>query len=741
MRVRGAKRPSPGDTRDHQRFSAGARVAVLVPLPLSAPYDYRIPDGMVLAEGDFVVVPLGPRKVAGVVWGEGLGDIAAGKLKDVRAHIPVPPMAESLGRFVTWVAGYTLQPLGSVLRMAMSVPAALAPPRAIVAYMRAEDVEGVRMTPARRRVLDVVADGPPRIPAELAREAGVSASVIRGLATAGALVARELLPRSPAPPDWRHPGPTLTDDQTAAADDLAAAVRIRRFGVTLLDGVPGSGKTEVYFHAIAEALAGGRQALVLLPEIALTAQWLARFHDRFGATPTEWHSELTGAERRDAWRSIADGRARVVVGARSALFLPFPELGLIVVDEEHDGAFKQEDGVIYNARDMAVVRARLEGLPVVLVSATPSLESAVNAWQGRYGALHLPDRHAEAPPPEVRSVDMRADGPGANTWLSHPLREALAECLADGEQAMLFLNRRGYAPLTICRTCGHRMGCPSCSAWLVEHRLVGRLQCHHCGYALPIPGRCPACDGEDTLAACGPGIERLAEEVRALHPDARIVLAASDTLTGPHAAAELVQRIEDHEIDLIIGTQIVAKGYHFPMLTLVGVIDADLGLAGGDLRAAERSFQILYQVAGRAGRGERPGKVLVQTYAPEHPVMEALIGGDRDRFLRAEADKRRDAGMPPFGRLAAIILSGRDEAAVDEAASRLRRVAPGGGGITVLGPAPAPLALLRGRHRRRFLLKARRDVAVQAPVRAWLSRAHLASSIRVQIDVDPYGFL
>ena len=741
MGVRGAKRPCRADTRGQRRFAAGARVAVLVPLPLSAPYDYRVPDEMALAEGDFVVVPLGPREVAGVVWGEGLGDIAEGKLKDVRAQIPVPPMTESLERFVAWVAGYTLQPLGSVLRMAMSVPAALAPPRAIAAYVRAEDVEGVRMTPARRRILDLLADGPPRTPVELAREAGVSASVVRGLAAAGALVARELPPRSPAPPDWRRPGPVLSDTQAAAANDLAAGVGNGRFGVTLLDGVPGSGKTEVYFHAIAEALAHGAQALVLLPEIALTAQWLTRFRDRFGATPTEWHSELPGAARRDAWRAVADGRARVVVGARSALFLPFSELGLIVVDEEHDGAFKQEDGVIYNARDMAVVRARLEGIPAVLVSATPSLESAVNAWQGRYAVLHLPNRHAEVPPPEVRPVDMRVDGPAANTWLSHPLREALAECLAGGEQAMLFLNRRGYAPLTICRACGHRMGCPSCSAWLVEHRLVGRLQCHHCGFALAIPRHCPACDGEDTLAACGPGVERLAEEVLALHPEVRIALAASDTLTGPHAAGKLVQAIEDHEIDLIIGTQIVAKGYHFPMLTLVGIVDADLGLAGGDLRAAERSFHILYQVAGRAGRGARLGRVLVQTYAPEHPVMAALIGGDRDRFLRAEADQRRDAGMPPFGRLAAIILSGSVEADVDEAASRLRRAAPGGGGITVLGPAPAPLALLRGRYRRRFLLKARRDLAVQAPIRAWLSRARLASSIRVQIDIDPYSFL
>ena len=517
------------------------------------------------------------------------------------------------------------------------------------------------------------------------------------------------------------------------------------FSVTLLDGVTGSGKTETYFEAIATALGTGRQVLVLLPEIALSAQWLARFAARFGAQPTEWHSELTAAQRRITWRAIAEGRARVVVGARSALFLPYPELGLIIVDEEHEGAFKQEEGVIYHARDMAVVRAQMSEIPLLLVSATPSLETVVNVKMGRYAGLHLPDRHAGAKLPEVSIIDMRADPPPHGNWLSPVLLQALEMAFSQGEQAMLFLNRRGYAPLTLCRACGHRLHCPRCTAWLVEHRFRestrGRLQCHHCGFIIAVPGRCPACEEEDSLVACGPGVERLAEEASAHFPGIRLAIATSDNIRGPRAAAELVRGIEERDTDLLIGTQIVAKGYHFPLLTLVGVVDADLGLAGGDLRATERTYQLLHQVAGRAGREARPGRVLLQTYMPDNKVMLALASGERNRFLEAEAADREQTGMPPFGRLTALIVSGPDERTVERAAGALGRAAPNAEGIAVLGPAPAPLALLRGRHRQRLLLKARKDITVQPLVRCWLNAVRLPPKVRVQVDVDPYSFL
>jgi primosomal protein N' (replication factor Y) len=450
---------------------------------------------------------------------------------------------------------------------------------------------------------------------------------------------------------------------------------------------------------------------------------------------------VSQSARRDVWRAVAAGRARIVVGARSALFLPFRELGLIVVDEEHDPSYKQEDGVAYQARDMAVLRASLARIPVVLVSATPSLETVVNISRERYQRVQLPKRHAEASLPQVELVDMRRERAEPGRFLSPPLVEALGQTLAAGEQALLFLNRRGYAPLTLCRACGYRFQCPNCTAWLVEHRFAHRLVCHHCGYLAPVPALCPECLAAGTLVPCGPGVERLQEEVAARFPDARTALMVSDLLPGPRAAADLAEAMTEHRYDLLIGTQIVAKGHHFPMLTLVGVVDADLGLVGGDLRACERTYQLLHQVAGRAGRAERPGRALLQTYMPEQPVMQALAAGDRDRFLAAEAATRRGAGLPPFGRLAALILSAPDAEAADFAARALARAAPQMPGMSVLGPAPAPLAILRGRHRRRFLVKAERAVNLQAVLRDWLARVRLSGSARLQVDIDPYSFL
>jgi len=729
--------------RASSRHGAGSRVSVMLPLPLAGAYDYRVPAGLDLADGDFVRVPLAARQVAGVVWGAATGAVAPEKLKQVSARLPVPPLSSVARRFVEWVGAYTCSPPGAVLKMVMSVPAALNPPAPVVAY--ALGTAEVRMTKARRRVFDVLAEGLPLPGPDLARLAAVGPSVVRGLAAAGALVPVPMATSSPratpAASAWRLDAPALSAGQAAAAEELAARVEGGGFAVTVLDGVPGAGKTEVYFHALARALQGGRQALVLLPEIALGAQWLSRFRERFGIEPAVWHSDLPARRRRLTWRAVAEGAARVVVGARSALFLPYPDLGLIVVDEEHDGAYKQEEGVVYGARDMAVARAHLGDVPAVLVSATPSLETVVNVRRGRYAVLHLPDRHAGATLPRVRLVDMRAEPPAQSAWLSPPLLADLRETLDGGEQAMLFLNRRGYAPLTLCRACGHRLQCPQCTAWLVVDRRAGRLLCHHCGHSVALPGSCPACEAQESLAACGPGVERMAEEVAEAFPGARHAIAASDTVGGPKAAEDLVRRIEDHDVDLIIGTQILAKGYHFPMLTLVGVVDADLGLAGGDLRAAERTFQLLYQVAGRAGRAERPGRVLVQTYMPEHPVMQALASGRRDRFVEAEAKAREEAGMPPFGRLVALIVSGRDEAAVDAAARLLGRTAPRGPGVVTLGPAPAPLGMLRGMHRRRLLLKAEMNIGVQAVVRRWLARAPVPRRVRVRVDVDPNSFL
>ncbi len=731
---------------------------MLLPYPFAGAFDYACPASLGLEPGDVVLVPLNRRPEVGVVWdapdglpadlaGPGSVPVPDNKLKPVAALLDVPRMPASLRRFVDWVAGYTLTPPGLVLAMALRINAAQALPASTGWVRSGSNSVSVRSTPARARVLQALADGMPRGTAELARLAGVGTGVVRGMAEAGLLREQEIAAAPPfGRPDPDHVAPALSPDQDGVATQLRGLVHARRFQAALLDGVTGSGKTETYLEAVAACLAEGRQALVLLPEIALSSQWLQRFARRFGVEPAVWHSDLGSKRRRITWRAVAGGEAQVVVGARSALFLPFPDLGLVIVDEEHETAFKQEDGVTYHARDMAVVRARLAAAPVLLVSATPSLETLSNVETGRYRRFSLDRRHGGARLPEVAAVDLRDHPPERGRFLSPPLIEAVAGTLHRAEQAMLFLNRRGYAPLTLCRACGHRIQCPNCTAWLVEHRARRQLACHHCGHTEAVPVHCPSCRAENSLTPIGPGVERITEEARATFPDARILVMASDTLPGPNAAAEAVRRIAEREVDLVIGTQIVAKGWHFPGLTLVGVVDADLGLAGGDLRAAERTVQLLHQVAGRAGRAEQPGRVLLQTYSPEHPVMQALVAGDFARFMEREAEQRRPGHWPPFGRLAALIVSADTAEAADRAAAALGRSAPTGEGVQVLGPAPAPLTILRGRHRRRLLLRTRREVAVQPILRRWMAAwrtlaPSVPRSVQVDIDVDPVSFL
>ncbi len=717
------------------------RVPVLLPYPFAGPFDYLAPNGLTLTPGDIVLVPLNRRQEVGVVWDAPSGPaVDERKLKPVSALVDAPAMSAPLRQLIDWIAGYTLSAPGEVLAMALRVNALSAPPPQI-GWQAGPTVTAVRLTPQRQRVLTVLAN---RIVAgsALAREAGVGSSVIRGMADAGLLVQAAVPVEPPfATPDAAHAHPVLSPDQASIASQLRNAVIAGKFSVTLLDGVTGSGKTEVYLEAVAECLTAGRQSLILLPEIALSAQFLSRFERRFGCAPALWHSDLASRTRRITWRAIAEGQAQVVVGARSALFLPFPDLGLVIVDEEHETAFKQEDGVVYNARDMAVVRARLSDAPAILVSATPSLESLANVQAGRYHHVQLAARHGGATLPTIEAIDLRDKPPPRGKFLSPELVEAIRETFARGEQAMLFLNRRGYAPLTLCRACGHRLNCPNCTAWLVEHRARRELACHHCGHTEAIPLNCPVCKAENSLAPIGPGVERITEEAAELFPDARTLVMASDTMPGPHAASEAAAAIEAREIDLIIGTQIVAKGWHFPHLTLVGVVDADLGLAGGDLRAAERTVQLLHQVAGRAGRAEAPGRVLLQTFSPHHPVMEALIGGNLADFYEREAEARRPGNWPPYGRLAALIVSADTPDAADRCARDLGRAAPHGDGVLVLGPAPAPLAILRGRHRRRLLLKTRRDIAVQGLLHEWLGRVAIPRGVRVDVDVDPVSFL
>lgn len=741
-----ARQPETPSETENSRLS---RVRVLLPLPLGAPYDYLVADGQpVPPPGTLVRVPLGPREMVGVVWdpepeaADAVTDPA--RLKPVLDTVDeLPALDAAMRRFIDWVARYYLRPPGDVLSIVLRRFSLLRPPRPRIVH-RPTGEEPERMTAARRRVLELAAEGPPRTARDLAEIAGVGPTVVRGLVEKGALRAFEQVPDSARQqPDPDFAVPRLMDDQARVADVLRQAVGAG-FSTTLLEGVTGAGKTEVYCEAVAEALRQGRQVLVLLPEIALTQQILGRFADRFGAAPTAWHSGLSDRDRRAAMRDVVSGRARVVVGARSALFLPFRDPGLIIVDEEHDGSFKQEDGLHYHARDMAVLRGSIGGFPVILSSATPSLETLANVRAGRYGHQRLERRYGAAELPAVEIIDMCHDRPPSGRWIGTRLEEAVRGTLAEGEQALLFLNRRGYAPLTLCNTCGHRLQCPHCTAWLVEHRYLGRLQCHHCGHEERRPGVCPKCGDTDSLKACGPGVERLAEEAKTVFPEARIALMTSDLVTGPDAAAEIIGAMARREVDLLIGTQIVAKGHHFPHLTMVGVVDADLGLAGGDLRAGERTWQLLHQVSGRAGRAERPGRALIQTHQPDAPVFKALAAHDSAGFVAAEMTAREAAGMPPFGRLAALILSAPERPQAQDLATALARRVPATApesGIRVLGPAPAPLAVVRGRHRFRFLVVSRNGQPLQRFLGRWLEGFRLPGKARLAIDVDPQSFL
>lgn len=724
-------------------FHEGDLVGVLTAQPIDRMLDYKAPEGGCHL-GAFVEVPLGPRKVLGVVWGPGKGDWDYAKTRSVIRALDVAPMADEMRQFLQKAGDYTLTPMSAMLRLATRAPGLGDAPSMRKVY-RLGSVEPTRMTDARTKVLDVLHEygGLAFTLKEVADTAGVTSSVVKGLVKLGA-VSEEDSPRDLPYPrlDPDYGSKELTEDQLVGAKVLREAVASGKYGTTLLKGVTGSGKTEVYLEAVAECLRKGRQALVLLPEIALTAEFLTRVEARFGMKPAEWHSGVTMTERRRCWRMVGQGEAQLIVGARSALFLPYRDLGLIVVDEEHDTSYKQEDGVLYNARDMTVLRASLNAAQVVLASATPSLESWANVEAGKYARVTLASRYGVAVMPKMSAIDMRIEDLPGSRWISPTLQKMVESRLKKGEQSLLFLNRRGYAPVTICRACGHQIGCDDCDATMVEHRFLKRLMCHQCGETKPMPSVCPSCEAVDKLAPVGPGVERMADEAQALFPDARVATLSSDLYGSARALKEHIESIARGEADVIVGTQLVAKGHNFPKLTLVGVIDADLGLQGSDLRAAERTFQLMRQVAGRAGRADIPGEAVLQTFQPEHPVIGAILGGDEEAFWAAEAGERRAAGVPPYGRMAGIVLSSPNVQEVFDLGTQmarndgpLRKI-----GAQVYGPVPAPIARIRGRHRVRLLVKAEKSAPLQQALAAWAAQFKLRGDLRMAIDIDPQSF-
>mgnify|MGYP000058134047 FL=1 len=656
-------------------------VSVLPATGVDAPYTYKAEEALVI--GTYVKISFGRQDVVGVVWHDKTEtNFPLSKIKKVSDIYDVPPLLPMMQSFVEKVAAWTMTPKGLILKMVCPSYKLLEEPKRPLVYP------------------------------------------CKSVAGGGAV--------------------TLSEDQGQAAHALRAKIG-QGYSCTLLDGVTGAGKTEVYFEAVAEAMKADQQVLIMMPEIALTGGFVDRFEKRFGTRAALWHSQMTPKQRMTVWKGVASGQILTVIGARSSLFLPYQNLGLIVVDEEHDPSYKQEDNVIYHARDMAVMRGNMMGHPVILASATPSIETMANVQSRRYDTVQLPDRYGGSHLPDMHLIDLREDVPERGEFISATLHEAMQGTLKRKEQSLLFLNRRGYAPLTLCRSCGARLECPQCTAWLVEHKKSGRTFCHHCGYGGRTPDRCPSCDAEDSLVPIGPGVERIAEEVKSRYPDARVMVLSSDTADEEQSLPEKLQAIQHGEVDIIIGTQMMAKGHHFPKLTCVGVIDADIGMKGGDLRAGERTWQLLHQVAGRAGREvlteERKGQVYLQSYMPENTVMQSLVSHDRDNFIREEIETRRMAQMPPFARLVGIILSGKTEKAVVDVGQKLAQTAPRSNDFIVMGPAVPPYAMLRGRHRRRLLLQASKNINLQKTIKGWLDTVEVPSSVRLSIDIDPQSFL
>ncbi len=714
--------------------------------------------------GGFVLIPFGGQQIPGVIWGmetaQGM-EAARGteRLKSILHVYDLPPLSNTMRQFIDRVASYNMAPRGSVLKLVVPMASALDDPPSVAVYQLTEAGEndatwsdfahGTKgSTRGVHEAIRTYLQNSAATMAELMQELSCKRSHIATLEKRGLIIKNftKSTARIVQTPTCFTPVRLSSEQQIAAQKlcdliDPAAQNPQKKYKPILLDGVTGSGKTEVYFEAVAKVNEAGQQALVLLPEIALSHGFIDRFSARFGHAPTLWHSALTPAARRKNWRSIVNGEAKVIVGARSALFLPYVNLGLIVVDEEHESAYKQEEILIYNARDMAVLRAATEQIPIILSSATPSLETVKNSMDGKYDEIRLPSRFGDAQLPDVHLLDLRKDPPPKNCFISPILLQHLTDTLADGRQALLFLNRRGFAPLTLCRTCGHRLECPHCTAWLVEHRRSESLECHHCGYKIKLPPVCPSCGDSNSFVPCGPGVERIATEIDEYLPAAKPLIMASDILNTPALISEAFAKIHAREVNLIIGTQLIAKGHHFPHMTCVGIIDADLGLSGGDLRAGEHSFQLLQQVSGRAGRGAFPGQVFLQTYNPEQPIMQMLERNDRNGFLGSLLQERESAHMPPFSRLAALIVAGKDEGQTRAIALEIGRQAPKANGVRILGPAPAQMYKIRSKFRQRLLIIADKNLNIQKMIAQWLASVKVPSAIRVYIDIDPQNFL
>tara|TARA_B100000686_G_scaffold265830_1_gene280398 strand:+ start:10621 stop:12753 length:2133 start_codon:yes stop_codon:yes gene_type:complete len=701
-------------------------------------FDYIVDKRILI--GQIVYVPLRNKYYYGIVIGKGSNKLDAKKLKPISEIKNVPPISIELLNFCHWLSEWCMYDISLVTRMIIpSFNFLKSVKNKLVLFHNEKNINS--MTNLGHKTFKYIKEKPGLTISDYCKELNISKVVIKKLIKDGNILSKE----SPfnQNDDLKikfYKNNNLNQYQLKAVEKVQELKS--KSSIFLLDGVTGSGKTEVYISIIRKELSIGKQSLILLPEIALTNQLLEKFEERFGVKPIVWHSELSLKDRHKNWLQVLNGNAPIVIGARSSLFLPFKSLSCIIVDEEHDASYKQDDGVIYNARDMAVVRGQKAAAIVILSSATPSLESLNNAKLGKYIRLNLPERFGNSTMPSIKLIDMRKIKTKSGKWISDIAVKAIDKSIKSKEQVLLFLNRRGYSPLTICKSCGFRFQCAHCSAWLVNHKKDNKMICHFCGYSENIINNCGQCGADDSFISCGPGVERLAEEIKILFPKVKLQILTSDTFTKK-LEKSFLNKIITGEINIIIGTQLVAKGHHFPHLNTVVAIDADLGLSGSDLRASEKTFQLLTQLSGRAGRESDSGIAYIQTYDPNHEVMQAILSGDKNNFLEAESKARNSRKLPPYGRLAALIIQSKNFNDLNMFLKLMSRNIPRIKNlrIDVLGPVPAPIPKLRDWHRYRYLIKSELGVRLQPYIKKWLSKIKVNRAIRIKIDIDPYNFM
>ena len=659
-------------------------INILLPLPFNQTFQYLCNEEEKVELGDFVLVPFKDKIVTGCIWenkSKLKKQLPKKKIRNIEKKLNFSPLNKQNRDFIDWVSNYTMNNLGSTLKLCLSIKQ----------IFKKKKIEKIK-----EQFLNLPSNKP-----------------------------------------------LLTKEQSNAKKYIFQKIDNKKFSTVVIDGVAGSGKTEVYFEAINKCLMEKKQVLVLLPEISMTTQWFDRFKKKFKTNPLLWHSDIKGSEKIKIWKSILEDNVNIVVGARSSLFLPFKNLGLIIIDEEHDQSFKQEEGIIYNARDMAVVRAKISNIPIILCSATLSIETKLNVLERKYDVVKLKQAYGEAGLPEVKIIDLGKNPPEKGMWLTDEVHRELKKTIEFGNQALFFLNRRGFAPYVFCNSCYKKILCPNCDVGLVFHKKIDNLICHHCGYKSLLENNkkiCKESEKKCDLFLYGPGVEKIYEEIKNKNKNLNIEILTSDVMQKKGKGETILRKFEREEINVIIGTQILAKGHHFPKLTLVVIVDADFGFIGGDLRAAEKTFQLLTQVSGRSGRSRLSGKVLIQSTMADNPILKKIKRFDLNGFFLEELNIRKESGLPPFKKLCSLMLISKNEKKLNDFCRKMKVNIEPSNEFEVLGPAPPFISYIRGKYRKRFIIRCSRNKNIQQFVSIWLKKLQIPFDLKIAVDIDPYNF-